>query len=227
MLLWFPMSEGTTERARTQNPRVGRPWLPWILGASVAVAASAAHASVSVAVSFDDLVKGADAVAVVTPLDGRAVWEDGRIVTYTHVRIDEEVAGSAGKEAWVRTLGGVVDSIGQSVDGEPAWIPGQATVVFLRHRANASAWNVNARAQGQYSLAAVEASGLKLTPPSRPGLLLRPSFPTVTTVPEAKPRLANAIRLASEVLANRPYEDARQEIALTWRRLHAPATQPR
>src|SRR5947208_13449238 len=89
-----------------------------------------AQASVSIAVGFDALVKDADGVAIVTPTEAKSVWEDGRIITYTKVRIDQSVAGDVGKEAWVRALGGVVGKIGQLVDGEPVFAPNKQTLLF-------------------------------------------------------------------------------------------------
>src|SRR4051812_37325749 len=100
---------------------------------SMATIGHDAGASVSVAIRFDALVKSADAVAVTTPLDGHSAWEDGRIYTYTRLRVDQTLAStrSLGGEALVRTRGGVVGDIGQLVDGEPTFDVGRATLVFL------------------------------------------------------------------------------------------------
>ncbi len=59
------------------------------------LAPSDAAASVSIAVGFDQLVKDADSVVLVTAGDGQSAWEDGRIVTYTKVHVDQGVAGGA------------------------------------------------------------------------------------------------------------------------------------
>src|SRR5579863_8710065 len=125
--------------------------------ALVAVTSAAASASVSLPVTWDALVRGSTAAAVVTPVDSKAVWEDGRICTYTHVRVERAVAGSlaAGDEPWVRTLGGIVGKVGQIVDGEAVFSPGRASLVFLRaatagSAGSAGALDVTARGQGQF-----------------------------------------------------------------------------
>ena len=79
-------------------------------------------------------MKGSTAAAIVTPMEARAVWEDGRICTYAHVHVDQALAGdvTTGGDAWVRTLGGIIGRIGQIVDGEAVFSPGRASLVFLR-----------------------------------------------------------------------------------------------
>ena len=64
-----------------------------------------AQASISVAVAFDALVKDSTAVALVTPVEQKSVWENGRIYTYTRVHADNGVAGdlATDDEAWIRT----------------------------------------------------------------------------------------------------------------------------
>ena len=83
-------------------------------GAAAVLVPSDAAASVSIAVGFEMLVKDADAVAVITPAESQSIWEDGRIYTYTKVKVDQGVAGDVGPGAdgWVRTMGGVVGKIG-------------------------------------------------------------------------------------------------------------------
>src|SRR4029077_4401592 len=80
-----------------------------------------AHASVSVAVLFEELVRDASAVATVTPLEQRSVWENGRIYSYSRVNVDALLVGAMPREVWIRTMGGVVGTIGQIVDGEPTF----------------------------------------------------------------------------------------------------------
>ena len=53
-----------------------------------------AHASMSIAILFDELVRDSTAAAIVTPFEQKPVWEDGRIITYTHVHADRPVAGT-------------------------------------------------------------------------------------------------------------------------------------
>ena len=89
---------------------------------------------------------------VVTAAESRAVWEDGRIYTYTHVRVDSRGrrrARQPGAEAWVRTMGGVVGKVGQIVEGEAAFAPGRPSLLFLRP-GPVGAYVVTDRGQGQF-----------------------------------------------------------------------------
>src|SRR5450432_4269476 len=96
--------------------------LPPLVALSPGGSVPCAEASVSISVSLDDLVARSSYAAVGTPVDRRSVWEEignsKRIVTYTRVDFDRTVFGKAPRSAWVRTLGGAVGKIGQSVSGE-------------------------------------------------------------------------------------------------------------
>ena len=116
------------------------------IGAGAALSAAVlvptdAQASVSIAVGFDALVKDADSVGIVTPVEAKSVWEDGRIYTYTRVKVEQAVAGELGTngEGWVRTMGGVVGKIGQLVDGEPVLTTGKSSLLFMRKFSKAGA----------------------------------------------------------------------------------------
>lgn len=213
------------------------------LPALAVLAPSDAGASVSIAVGFDMLVKDADVVAVITPVEHQAVWEDGRIYTYTRVKVDQGVAGDVGvgADGWVRTMGGVVGKIGQLVDGEPVFVTGKPSLLFLRKFKTGAVYEVSARAQGQYPVLFDEATKVKkLMRSSSAGMLLPPknnaqltSSPVqtqstsgggsssdkvaVTEAPRAQ------LRLAQDVIHDRTLDDAAREIATTWKRLH-PAT---
>lgn len=205
-----------------------------------ALAPTDAHASVSIAVGYDALVKDADAVGVATPVETKSVWEDGRIYTYTRVRIDQGIAGelATGSGGWVRTMGGVVGKIGQMVDGEPVFTTGKPSLVFMRKlkaAGSSGTWEVSARAQGQYPIVSDDAGKLrKVTRSAAVGVLYPPkaaanaggvtpksatldSAPAVTEVAK--------VRLASEALHDRPLDDVAKEIAASWKRLH-PAAAP-
>jgi hypothetical protein len=209
-----------------------------------------AHASVSIAVGYEALVKDADSVGVVTPIDSKTVWEEGRIVTYTHVKVDQSVAGDlgTGADGWVRTLGGVVGKIGQLVDGEPVFTASRSSLVFLRKFKGTGTWEVAARAQGQYPIVVDDtdktrpagqrrvmrsgAAGM-LLPPKAAGTV--PAGPPAaagvvtkadpTLVPGAAEKVAQ-LRLAGEVLHDRPLDEVTRDIATSWKKLHtaAPST---
>ncbi|MBX3185765.1 MAG: hypothetical protein KF819_02070 [Labilithrix sp.] len=110
-----------------------------------------APASVSVALSLDDLARDATVIAKVTPVARASAWQGSRIVTTTRLRIDGAVAGSPpAREVEVRTLGGIVGGIGQIAEGEPSFLVGEPSLVFLASRGS---WmTVVGRAQGQLLL---------------------------------------------------------------------------
>jgi len=201
---------------------------------------SDAQASVSIAVGFDALVKDADSVGVVVPQEAKTLWEDGRIYTYTRVKIDQGVAGElgTGAEGWVRTMGGVVGKIGQMVDGEPVLTTNKPALLFLRKLKTGNGWEVSARAQGQYPILINDTTkARKVIRAASVGVLFPPSPPRVNTevaavldpktqslAPSAAGTVTEqvkAIRLAGEVIHDRPLDDVAREIATTWKKLHA------
>jgi hypothetical protein len=195
------------------------------LGATVT---TDAQASVSIAVAFDALVRESSAVAVVTPLEQRSVWEDGRIYTYTRVRADQAVAGdlAAGGEAWVRTLGGVVGHIGQLVDGEPVLTTGRPSLLFLRP-GTPGTMEVTARAQGQFAVTLDETKAQRLMRSSAVGVLLPPKSAQAGAsqagplAPATATATATTGTLAQEVLHNKKLDDGVRDISAAWKRLHA------
>jgi hypothetical protein len=199
---------------------------------------SDASASVSIAVAFDTLVKDADAVAVITPVEQTSVWEDGRIYTYTKVKVDQGVAGDvgAGADGWIRTMGGVVGKIGQLVDGEPVLVTGKSSLLFLRKFKAGAIYEVSARAQGQYAITVDDTTkAKKLMRSSAAGLLLPPKnggAPPPAAAGQVQTQSSQSTqathvpqqRLAHEVMHERTLDDVSREIATAWKRLHpAPA----
>lgn len=178
-------------------------------GALAALVPTDAQASVSIAVAFDALVKDADTVGIVTPVESKSVWEEGRIYTYTRVKVDQGVAGelATGSEGWVRTMGGVVGKIGQLVDGEPVFTANKPSLVFMRKfkmrgpsesgvNGMSGQWEVSARAQGQYPVVVDEsikdtARARRVIRSNAVGVLLPPKTPspaeTITAGPPAPP----------------------------------------
>ena len=199
-----------------------------------------AQASVSIAVGYVALVKDADAVGVVTPVESKTVWEEGRIVTYTRVKVDQGVAGDlgTGSEGWVRTLGGVVGKIGQLVDGEPVFTPQKPSLLFMRKWKTGGTWEVSARAQGQFPILVVSngdaanavaqrrvmrstAVGMLLPPKPASTVVVGPA--PVKTGPSGAADSVAQVRLAGEVLHDRPLDEVARDIAASWKTLH-PAT---
>jgi hypothetical protein len=139
-----------------------RPWLRNLAPASLVACAlfsallapRAADASVSIALTVDDVARASTLVARVTPLATSSSWEDGRIVTTTRLRVDRTIAGRAADDARtveVRTLGGVVDGVGQIVEGEASFSRSESSIVFLVPEGRAR-FHVVGRAQGQLVL---------------------------------------------------------------------------
>jgi hypothetical protein len=193
----------------------------WSLLAALALPPTAlltagdARASLSIAVTFDDLVTRSTSVAVVTPFEARTLWEDGRIFTYTHVHVDTRVGGklAAGDEPWVRTMGGIVGKIGQVVDGEPVLTVGRPALLFL-HEAPTGALDVTARAQGQFAIRLDDKQSPRFVQSSGAGGIVLPPPPPPGQGP------AKVLPLASEILHGRPVPDATRDIAAAWSRLH-------
>jgi hypothetical protein len=199
---------------------------------AAATVSTDANASVMIAVPFDSLVKDADAVAVIVPQEAKSVWEEGRIYTYTRVKVEQGVAGDTSQgEVWIRTMGGVVGKVGQLVDGEPVFTAQKPNLIFLRKFKSGGTWEVSARAQGQYPVVLDEVKKTKrITRSANVGMLLPPkkvqqeANSTVTPQSVTGPRTADAedlkIRLAGDVLHDRPLDEATKEIASAWKRLH-------
>jgi hypothetical protein len=114
-------------------------------------------ASVSLPLSLSELVKSSRHAIVGTPVDLFAQWESlgdhRRIITYTMVRTEYSLDGRppATREVLVRTLGGIVDGIGQIVPGEAVLRRNAPAAVFLTDVAK-DLFAVTGMAQGHYPL---------------------------------------------------------------------------
>jgi hypothetical protein len=195
-----------------------RAWTAVLLGVGAGFVvpvsvATDAEASVSLAATWDGLLQESTAAAVMTPAETKAIWENGRIYTYTRLTVDRAVAGDlpAGSSAWVRTMGGVVGKVGQIVDGEPVFVPGHASLLFL-HPGAAGTFEVTARAQGQFPvvLDSPQAPPRLVRSGAMGGILPRVSEPGARTLP----------RMAADVVHGRVVDDVVQEIAGDWERTH-------
>ncbi len=158
-----------------------------------------AEAAVSIQASLDELVKAATYVVVAEAQERRSVWEDlpsgRRIVTYTRMKIESAVLGAPGAEIWVRTLGGAVGKIGQSVSGEAQLPTGSRSMLFVTAVDGVNV--VTGLAQGHYPIA-----------PDLDGVARLKSSPDVgTLLPRKAPSLP-----ARDVLLGAKVEDAIQAI---------------
>jgi hypothetical protein len=104
--------------------------------------------------TLEDLVDRSTYVVVGTAGEHRSVWEDlpagKRIVTYTKIAVERAVTGAPAGDLWVRTLGGVVDKIGQAVPGEAQLPAGSRALLFLAQVGSAVV--VTAMSQGHYPI---------------------------------------------------------------------------
>jgi hypothetical protein len=205
----------------------GVAWKGLAMLAACAVAvgvAAVAGASVSLPVTWDALVRESTASVIVSPRESSAVWEGGRICTYTHVHVERALAGelATGGDAWVRTLGGVVGKIGQVVDGEAVFSPGRSSLVFLRP-GGAGAFDVTARGQGQYPVVAGTdtAHSPTLMRSHSAGLVLEREAVVHPASPLPAGATAGAPVLATDVLHGRPVDEAARDVASAWTAAHA------
>jgi hypothetical protein len=182
-----------------------------------------APASVSVAATWDTLMHQSSAAAVVTAAESRSVWEDGRIYTYTRVHVDRPVAGDVGTsaDAWVRTMGGIVGKVGQIVEGEAAFAPGDVSLLFLR-AGPAGSYVVTARGQGQFPVVKDEAQApAHIVRSQAVGMLVPPRPEGRRPDSTCQTNAGQTARLAADVLHGRPVEDVAQQIAAEWGAAHA------
>src|SRR5688572_9864103 len=115
-----------------------------------------AEATTARGLTLEVLSKKSQHIVVGTPLDSVVRYEtiagQKRIVTETRFGIDDEVASAPGdSEILVRTLGGILDGVGELVHGEAQLVLNERSVVFLHARADGVLW-LQGMAQGHYPL---------------------------------------------------------------------------
>lgn len=141
-----------------------------------------AHASVAILMSLDEMVTASTHIVVATASDRHSVWEDmpsgRRIVTYTKLTVSRAVTGSPSQEVWVRTLGGAVGKIGQSVAGEAQIVSGARALFFLAQ--SGPALVVTGMAQGHFPIVVDDKGAPRLKASPDPGMLLPRRGPTIS-----------------------------------------------
>jgi hypothetical protein len=145
-------------------------------------------------------------------------------MTYTHLRVDQGVAGATPSDPWVRTMGGVVGKIGQIVEGEAVLTVGKQGLLFLQPltELGPGLFAVTARAQGQFPVVADEAGTSRFMRASGVGALVTTPTPRVGQI--ARLRAASGLPanapVAAAVLHQRPVAEGTREIASAWVRIH-------
>lgn len=146
------------------------------------LAVADAHASVAVLMSLDEMVAASTQVVVATASDHHSVWEDmpsgRRIVTYTKLSVERTVAGAPAQEVWVRTLGGTVGKIGQSVAGEAQIATGSRAFYFLAQ--SGPTMVVTGMAQGHFPIVVDDKGVARLKASPDPGMLVPRRGPTIS-----------------------------------------------
>ena len=117
-----------------------------------------ANATIALLMTTEELVTVSKHVVVATPVERVSKWEkvagSNRIVTYTRLEVEDSIVGKSEASVWVRTLGGKVDKLGQSVAGEAEFKLGEPAVVFLAPVEETLV--VVGMAQGHFPVAEVE-----------------------------------------------------------------------
>lgn len=183
---------------------------------AIVVFGSSADASVSIALTVDDLTRDASAFVRVTPVGAVSAWEDGRIVTRTRARVDEVALGSVGgtREVEVRTLGGTVGAVRQSVEGEARFTEGAPVYLFVQPIGAAHAApvvRVVGRAQGELVIHR-DASGRETVHAGDVGALVARKVRVPARIPTGK--------LVAQLEGLDP-STLRSEIARAWGVTHA------
>jgi hypothetical protein len=105
-----------------------------LLAAAATFAPVAAHATVAIAVPFDQKVDSADAIVLGKCVQTRSQYDPtGRwILTYSTFQVEKAMKGQAQQEITVVTPGGEVGGIRQSTVGVPEFERGREQVLFVR-----------------------------------------------------------------------------------------------
>jgi hypothetical protein len=143
------------------------------LGVLSLLAAAPASATVSEALSLDQLVGGADDVVVAVATSSQSQFDaQGRIVTDVEMQVEDSMKGSsaAGHILVVRRLGGYVGDLGMLVEGEPQFEVGGRYLVFLRRMTDGRTLRPVGMSQGVMSV--VADAGPPMVHPGGQGLAL-------------------------------------------------------
>jgi hypothetical protein len=132
-----------------------------------------AEAAVSIAYTLEELIDQSPWAAVVVAQERVSRWEEfggsRRIVTYTRVAVQAGIYGKGlEQEAWVRSLGGAVDRIGQQVSGQADLKLKERALVFLV-RTRDGALVVSGAAQGHFPITEADADTERAPRPARLG----------------------------------------------------------
>lgn len=120
------------------------------LAAALAVACPALAAQ-AVAASVEDLTRSSDLVVRGRVVSTTARWSEGRIYTHAEIQVATTLRGKAQGRVTVVTPGGVVDDLGQRVDGAATFTKGEEVVLFLG-RPDGGRYRVIGLGQGKFAV---------------------------------------------------------------------------
>jgi hypothetical protein len=132
------------------------------------LAAAPAAAAVMRPVSVEELARASEAVVRARVEDVAVRWSsDGRrILTEVELSVSGVWRGAAPRRVRVTVPGGARDGVAQTLDGAPAFAPGEEVVAFLGRRG--AGWRVNGLALGKYRIergaARPDLRGVQLVP---------------------------------------------------------------
>jgi hypothetical protein len=114
---------------------------------------SVAGATAAFQVSLAQLSQRAELVVEADAGEAASFRIDGRIYTRTQVTVRESWKGQAPRTLSLVTRGGIVDGIGQRVDGESVLPTGTHAVLFLIYDEGLEGYRTLAQSQGSFVIA--------------------------------------------------------------------------
>lgn len=174
-----------------------------VLGLLTLCICSTAQATSLRYLNLQQLVDASDLVVRGRAVRQESFWHERRIITRVQVAVDEVWVGRvpASREVEIFTLGGVVDGIGQRVDGAAVLPPDRDVVVQLSHGAGDKLWPV-ALSQGVWVLAAEPEVDMQAPRASVPIGVSRPSTDRLVAGPSnpVRPMPATVQALKAAIL---------------------------
>lgn len=144
-----------------------------------------ARASVTLALSLDELSRAAEVILAGEVLGSRAERVGGSIMTRSTIRVELEVAGHSPESGLIEvvTAGGEIDGVGLLVHGAPRLRSGERYLLFLRRQHHQL--RCVGMGQGALSIGADPDSGQPVVSPARrlPSLVRRQGRHLVSAAP--------------------------------------------
>ncbi|MCE5272097.1 hypothetical protein LLH00_12545 [bacterium] len=129
------------------------------------IVAAPARATVLRYVPFEEQVDSASVIVVAVTETSRSYWNASHSLIFTDVafRVEQAVKGEPGASLRVTLPGGIVDRVGQEVDGSPQFASGARYVLFLEPTGDGG-FRVLGFSQGSYNVAKGQDGKSKVTP---------------------------------------------------------------